>query len=728
MKYLTEVSSKFTELLCILLLSLVFIAQANSAVPNINTILDQRSLPGESYLYQPSLVTSEKVYWTKIFGPDEVVVHPKTGRVTWVLANDAVSESYHLGVRASNSDGFSDETWIVTVGSGDVVYIGPNEAINTLKDGMSAIESGDTLVMRNGTWSHADQDNTIPGNQKKSQTLPAGTSNAFTTLMAEDPGQTIIDGNDEEQLISLWGSEKHPDWPLDNNGSSIDTDYLAIKGLVLINSDAEALRINNSKYIKLINLGIGPSSRDSGAYANVYIYRSQYVLIEGMYVWGHGRYKIQLKNSSESIIRRSIVRIDDYIGGEPIGGFISYCSRNILFQNNILVDSDHSHYWGSHNEIINAFGVPATNCESYPEFNEFKKSLALNAHMGLMNTDARQNVNPTLWQDIVGWNLKPARHSGGNGAVVPMLSGVGATITDRMTLAEVNSEGSYFMYSRELDSTVKNSIFYRVGWNGSTVVDQGALVRRGSGGSFYFSDNNLVDFAGDLADSSGNGDPIETNTMSIEPEFQYLTMLPRDSDLHSSGEDEGRVGAELMTMLGRSGIFYGDTGYDEDTEIPMWPFPNQQLAHEHFASFTHTGTDRNGGADGIQGARGFALPNQTLTNYVWAYLGNPTPPFEVSILPGDKQVKLLWSTSAPLYQSSISGYKIYKIVAGNPTLLADVTSNVNEYDVTGLVNGEQIELAVTSVRDDGEESDYAFLAAGQPVTLSAPLAPTLTIE
>lgn len=702
--------------------------QVYSAVPSIDTIADQRTEAGETYVYQPSLAAGENVYWTKVFGPDDVSVHPITGKVTWILDNDAIEESYHLGVKASNNEGAIEEAWIVTVGSGDVLYIGPNELITTLKEGMSAIESGDTLVMRNGTWGHADQDNTIPGNQKKTQTLPAGTPTAFTTLMAEDPGGVIIDGNDEEQLISLWGSEKHPDWPLSNNGSTTDTDYLAIKGLVLINSDAEAVRVNNSKYIKLIDLGIGPSSRDSGAYANVYVYRSQYVLIEGMYVWGHGRYKIQFKNSSEGIVRRSIVRIDDYIGGEPIGGYITYCSRNILFQNNILIDSDHSHYWGSHNEIINAFGVPATNCYDYPEFNEFNKGLALNAHMGLMNTDARDNSNPSLWQDIVGWDLKPARHSGGNGAVVPMLSGVGATITDRMTLGEVNSEGSYFMYSRELDSTVKNSLLFRVGWNGTDTVDQGALIRRGSGGSFYFSDNNLVDFVGELTDSSGSGGPIETNTMSIQPELRYLTMLPRDSALRSSGENEGRIGAELLTMSGQSGVFYGDPGYDSETDIPMWPFPNQQLAHEHFASFTHSGTDREGGTEGIQGARGFAVANQTVTNYVWSYLGSPTPPFNVSVVQGDKRLKLMWSQSAPIYQDVISGYNVYQIEDGESSLLASIASNIHEYTLPDLVNGEAVQLAVTSVREGGDESDYAYAVTGNPTVLSAPLPPTLTIE
>lgn len=699
-----------------------------AALPGIENIADQRATAGDVYQYQPVIMNNKKTYWSKTFGPDDVKVHPITGLVSWNIAAGSPGESYHLGVKASTIEGSDEETWILTVGNGELLYIGPNETITTLKEGMEAIESGDTLVMRNGIWSHEDQDNTIPGNSNKGQTLPAGTSTAYTSLMAEDPGRVVIDGENQAQLISLWGSEKHPDWPLDNNNSSIDTDYLTIKGLVLINSDNEALRVNNSKYIKLINIGIGPSSIDHGAFANVYIYRSQYVLIEGMYVWGNGRYKIQLKNSSESIIRRSIARIDDYVGGEPIGGFISYCSKNILFQNNILIDSDQSNYWGNHNEIINAFGVPATNCEAYPEFNEFKRNIALNVHMGLMNTDARQNANPTLWEDLIGWDLKPNRHNGGEGAVVPILSGVGATMTNRMTLGQVNTEGTYFMYSREKDSTVKNSIFHKVGWNGADVVDQGALIRRGSGGKFYLSNNNLENFAGDLIDPDGSGGPIESNRLSLSPELRYMTMLPRESALHTSGVDNDRVGAEVMTMLGRSGSYYGDEGYDEETNIPMWPFPNQALAHKYYSEFTHSGTDRNGGTAGILGARGFAVSGEDLTNYVWSYLGAPTPVFELSVVNGDEQVKLLWNASAPIYQEQILSYKVYKLEDGNMNLLATLGSDVFEFKVTALVNGSPIELAVTSVRQDGSESDYAYAVAGSPQILPSPLPPVLTVE
>ncbi len=697
-----------------------------SNTPILLAIPDQKTEQGENYEYQPGLQQKKQALWVKTYGPDGVSVNPITGLVSWNIPESLPSESFHIGVKASNESGEDEEVWVLTVGNNNVVYLGQDESYKTLKSAMAAINSGDTIIMRNGLWGHNNKNNTIPGNESKLQTLPAGTDSAFTTLIAEDPGQVIINGENQATLISLWGATKHPDWPLDNNGSTTQTNYIAIKGLVLLNSKTEAIRINNSKYIKLINIGVGPSASSYGTYANLYIYKSQYVLIEGLYAWGHGRYKVQFKNSSEGIVRRSVARIDNYNGGEPIGGYISYCSRNILFQNNILVDSDQSEYWGDHQEIINAFGVPATNCQSYPEYNEFKRSIALNVHMGLMNTDARDNNNPTLWEDVIGWDLEPARHYGGEGSITPVLSGVGATKTNRMTLGELNTEGNYIMYSREKDSDIYNSIFYRIGWNGQEVVRQADLVRQGSGGMVELDFNNIFGFYGEMSD--GTRSPSITNSLEIDPAIKYVPLLPRDSELRTAGQSNGRIGAEVMTLLGASGTFYGELGYDDETNIPMWPFPGEDVIHQHLSDFSFLGTDRNGGSAGINGARGFAVNGQTLSNYVWAYLGNTVPPMNVKSINGNNQVKLMWQASAPIEQSNISSYKIYDISNGSKILKGAVDSNVLSYTVGGLENAKDYVFAVTAVDINENESDYSYAVESYPVYKSRPNPPVLTID
>lgn len=715
-------------------LSIIFVlmclsSKVLSSAPIIVSIPDQKILQGSVYEYQPSLQAGQQALWVKTFGPDDITVNPIKGLISWNIPEDMPSESFHIGVKASNSDGEYEETWIVTVGNGEVRYIGPNDDVKTLKDGLSLTEPGDTLVMRNGTWLHNDQKNTIPGSEFKGQYLKGGDESRYTTLMAEDPGKVVIDGQNEERVISIFGSTKHPDHDASGSSFSGNTNYIAIKGLVLRNSSNESLKVEYSNHVKLINLGIGQSAKGKDSYANVYIFRSQYVLIEGMYVWGHGRYKIQFKDSTEGIVRRSVVRIDDYDGDEPLGAFISYCSKNIVFQNNILVDADQSQYWLDHYELTNAFGVAATNCYDYPLGNVFKRSLSLNTHMGLMKADVRNTEETTLWENLVGWDMKPDRQAGGTGGGVPLLSGVANSDTNKVTIGDVLLDGGdgadFYMYSREQDSIVQNSIFYHFGWNGTTNEDRGDMVRNFDT-DVTFTNNNLVGFTGGMKHQGSQLN--EADTMDIAPEYQYITMLPRNSVLRTKANDGGRMGAELLTMLGQSGTYYGESGFDAETDIPMWPFPIEDLAHKHMAEFTQTGADRNGAFTGINGERGYAIEGQTLTNYVWGYLGATVPPFSLNAISGNEQIKLMWKASAPLEQAQLESYKIYDITNNKKELLTTVPANSRSYTVTGLENLIEYELVVTAVRGDGNESDYAYSVKSTPVVKPRPKAPILSIE
>ena len=700
-----------------------------AAIPIIETVSDQRVNQGATYSFQPSASDGDLIYWTKTFGPDDLVVHPIKGTVTWKIPDDLPSESFHIGVKASNGDGEHEEIWIVTVGEGAVLYIGPYEDIKTLKEGMAAIEPGDTLVMRDGLWEHNDSANTIPGSPQKGQYLHGGDASKFTTLMAENPGKVIIDGNNEVRVISIFGSTKHPDHKASGSSFSGNTNYVALKGLVFRNSSAESLKIEYSHHIKLINIGVGQSAKGKDGYANVYIYRSRFILIEGMYVWGHGRYKIQFKDSTEGVVRRSVVRIDDYDGDEPLGAFISYCSKNIVFQNNILVDADQSNYWLNHYELTNAFGVAATNCYDYPAGNVFKRSLSLNTHMGLMKADVRDTLETTLWENLVGWDMKPDRQAGGTGGGVPLLSGVANTNTNKVTIGDVllagGSGADFYMYSREQDSIIQNSIFYHFGWNGVDNENRGDMVR-----NFYtevtFTNNNLVDFTGGM--KNGSSKLTEAGTMNIDPEYRYITMLPRGSQLRSLANDGGHMGAELLTLLGHSGTFFGEQGFDVETNRPMWPLSVESLAHEHMGAFRLAGVDRNGDAPGINGNRGFAVDGQTLTNYVWAYLEETVPPFHVEAIAGHEQVKLLWSPSAPIEQGNIKAYRIYQIVNGTMTLKGEVDSNTHDFYVINLTNYVPVDLVVTAVSNAEIESDYSYSVSAVPLESPRPKPPILSVN
>lgn len=70
--------------------------------------------------------------WTKEYGQDDMNVDLVTGAVKWVIPTNFPGESFHIGIKASNDHGSAFETWVLTVGNGNVIYVGPSETCTTL--------------------------------------------------------------------------------------------------------------------------------------------------------------------------------------------------------------------------------------------------------------------------------------------------------------------------------------------------------------------------------------------------------------------------------------------------------------------------------------------------------------------------------------------------------------------------------------------------------------------
>jgi len=64
------------------------------------------------------------------------------------------------------------------------------------------------------------------------------------------------------------------------------------------------------------------------------------------------------------------------------------------------------------------------------------------------------------------------------------------------------------------------------------------------------------------------------------------------------GEGGSDIGANVVTQIGVSGTLWGETGYNTDTGVSLWPFPNQDLIKSKMQAYS-TGN--------VNGARGFAI-------------------------------------------------------------------------------------------------------------------------
>lgn len=639
----------------------------NPAAPQIEAIADQRlDLDGSrTYRFTPQITQNdENVFWRKAYGPDDLQVDAKTGTVEWTIPDNTATESFHIGVSASNQYGSNIETWVLTLGKGKVLYMGPHETYTNLTAALAQMSSGDTLIVRNGVYFGELNKMGDFGNRKRVGP-PAGNLTAFTTVIAEDPGKVIFDsqGIENHTPFHLVGKSVHPDWGHVSSPDSYDErKYIALKGMVTKDAYAAGIRLDNVEHVKLVDMGVADAGRTSNRMsANVYVSRSQYVVAEGLYLWGRGRYKLQFYRSSEAIARRIVARIDEYHGDEPLGGLVAYCSKNVRFQNNIVLDGNAREFWTNTKNLINIYGVPATNCADYPENIVFERSIGLNTHLGLMGTwaDAQINEKPVIWRDMIGWDLQPAKYHHGSGSHIPVLSAPGPSLSENITIGHIDFySNAAFFYSRNRSSYVKNSLLHNLGYRDGQLMNQGGLLRNTRSDQILGLDfNNLFGFIGPLDEDSA-GETYSRNEYSLDPMLETFLKLPENSALNNKGENGSRLGAEVTHFKGKSGTFYGEPGYDDATETAMWPFPQESLIQRHMRNYRFTGQTVNddstlGEVKTLFGARGFTGCDETpeqltarlasygcnkdklaldgkspvsLTSYIWEYLGTPCPP------------------------------------------------------------------------------------------------------
>jgi len=623
---------------------------------------DQLLHPGSVYEYQPGVVSlgdgATSVRWLKEYGPDDMTVDPETGTVRWVIPDNHPAESIHLGVKAISSLGDAViETWIATIGNvTETLYVGRDEEYKTVAAGVRALTSGGTLVIRNGVYQGTDADfmNAFEGGALP----PAGSSTNFTTIIAEDPGKVIFDGQGQtKKMIHLAGNWVNPDWPEHYVGPEAQ-EYISIRGIHVNNALRSGVFISNAQYVKLVDVAVSDSGRNADCNfngngsggrcgsTNIYIRRSNQILLEDIYTWGHARYQVSFRKSLNSVARRVVSRIDGYQGLEPVGALMTYCSRNVDWQNAIVVDSNSEKFWARHTYMAASFTFAASDCKGYPKENTYNSGISLNNSLPFSSmNDEFQPEHYNYVLNSIGWGDRVAKDNHGHSGALNYIGSYGPMKVDQLTLGQFDAEPrdnyAYF-YHRTNPLRISNSIIYRAGWDGSQTNPRGWMGYATSELSFdyvNFFDNAFTSWA----PSSGNyGSRVfYNNALSLDPRENGLTYLPSinpGSNLDSAGQSGKRVGAHILNRLGRSGTFRGETGWNTLTEYSLWPYPHEDLIKTKMANYQYSGPTRSseqlveGPIETLSGARGFSASGIglyggpiTLTSYIWEQLGLPCP-------------------------------------------------------------------------------------------------------
>ena len=446
---------------------------------------------------------------------------------------------------------------------------------NTLWEAISAMSSGDEVIIADGDWSNNYPGMTIDNSDGPTRLPKSGSSyNNMSVIKAETDWKVKIPR-------------------ISDNGSG-GVSYVRIQGIVFYNGGTHA--IYDWDHCKFIRCGffcpkvIGNNSTFAVISARDGSRTSEYNLIEECITWGGGRYKFLDYYGRYNIYRRCVARHDWYLDPTTGGGqetlFRGYGVSDSAWQNCIGIDSDRDEYyrgsWESATYWITAKLNTVNGCLAI-------KGLFMAYYLPGTGT-------ATLSNSI---------------AVGPFLNGV-APITC----------GAYMKNGGTL--TVTNSLFIDIDKSNQYVwQNQGGTlnvvdsIARGTGNQNASSVTNTYHYnvgTGTWGTGCVNEDPYTNGLL-------YPVRIESGSNLESAGQNGGRCGPELLKRIGVSGKCMDEAGWDTVTDENLWPFPNEAKIKELMSTTV----------DGVSGTYGFCAGTaldgspQTLTKYIWEYLGNKIP-------------------------------------------------------------------------------------------------------
>jgi len=478
-------------------------------------------------------------------------------------------------------------------------YYVPDD-FSTLSAACSGISGGDTVIVRDGTYTGTA--NAVSG-------VPSGSSGSYTTIRAENDFGAILDGTG-----SGWTN------PVDLSGKS----YIIFQGFRIRNSSSYEAGIyaDNSDHIKLMKLSlnnaVGYQNSECKYACPIKMRDVTYSLIEECFVSGRMRYGILIRNEYNSggkscaynIIRRCVVRWDYYAqrdGGQPMAGISTYGTdadstiHDILIQNCIVLDWNPGNY-GSKNSIYGGFYTPHTTKNI-----TYQGCIALNIHgtmsltnydqilSGFMIADDKSNNGNRAMYNCTAWDTE------GPGVWIERGDSMVTTL-DQITVGDADSN------HRE----IRNSVYDKSG--GTSNMSNSLIVSNPYSDNI---DNSTYNWYYPANQARGS------NYITTNPSLQYITRTT-DSGTGQSGKKRG---ATIEKRYGVSGTVWGETGYDQLTDEDLWPFPHEDVIYDDFRQSNPIPSDSS--ANFIPSSnnpqRGFCANGQTLTKYVWEYLGNTIP-------------------------------------------------------------------------------------------------------
>ena len=711
-----SLNMKSALLKTLLTLSVLFPSYALAAVPSISSIAEQSVNKGQTFSFTPRLTSGSNsdVNWSIAYGPDAVQISQGSGTISWDVSSSLPSESFYIGVQASNADGADIEYFIVHVGVPEVVHVGPSYDIKTLGPALRANHpAGTTFVVENGVYSTQESKIGLRGDGVV-QMPPGGNSSAYSTVMAQTPGG--VEFNNEAK-IAIEGGTGNPF-------------YLAVKGFfingpgfTIVGQTCDGDTSCEPHHIKIEANGV--NIKDTQGFGVSY---ASNILFENNYAFGGLRTKFSFYHVDKVIARRNVARFDwvsDSPG--PQNTFSFYSTTNAIAQNNIAVDSDSPYFWQPA-EDAGEFGCPVTSGGSQVQF---VRNIQLNSAKIWGNMDSQgSNACVADLNNNISWDVRPyAAHIAARGGVD----------IDHMTIGQIemlqpdtwlvngfpqNSRG--FRNSIIHDANTTN-LFYDFALGITNAILGRTYSRTG------IHNINISSTSASINENDGSGNSIDTDSITrlnpiyslANPQGSLKYILRSEDNTNMSNLDDSNeaLGATVTTLKGATGSMWGEGQYNTETGRPAWPFPLQDVIKTRMAQMNYSGAFYAGdgpnkvqvGTAHLSGQRGFATSGKDLTYYVWGYLGNAVPPMNVSAQTDGTDTIVRWDPPASAYKSVITGYKVYDFNPDTKALSNPREVASNQVSLTVENSGGNTSYAVTAMHSSRGESGYSYPSNGSYV-------------
>jgi len=342
-----------------------------------------------------------------------------------------------------------------------------------------------------------------------------------------------------------------------------------------------------------------------------------YILFEECYAWGEGRYPFKVQTPGQYIIfRRCVVRWDYSNHDEPYACFANYDRKNAYFQNCIAIDGkdirSSDYPYNGLQGFLTPNGAIDTHCCG---------CIVLNFEGAGYYIDDHPIVNVKL-ENCISWDCKDAGQKDSETYKAWLAycrnDEDGGPMTFNHCTFGISDLGEGIIGKGGLPNrTIDNSIIYGIKLDADKYAVEGIWASEDYN-CFYNNTGGRNRSIGVGAHSIENINPL-TNSLL------YLTRIEDGSDLAGKANDGNHIGATILKKIGVSGTLYGEPGWDSITDDNLWPFPNEGEMRTDMKAFIKAPGEAFPGSPAMDGNRGFCADGQTLTKYIWEYLGNSVP-------------------------------------------------------------------------------------------------------